>query len=173
MWCLFCHMHTTHKLSFDSFVSLAGAATSVIFDRTKVLSWQWQKTRFVAKDCFVVSNGVCLHACGKRLLRKKNVGGIGAHPPTHSHATTLFWVINLEAFYYRKNRQHIFLIVWLTVLQKANMWNTHLPPSDVRACVHANTHTHTHTHMHAHTHTHALYNLFVCVIIVEAVYCLQ
>ena len=52
-WCLFCHMHTTHKLSFDSFVSLAGAATSVIL--------LWQKfCHDNDKRCVFVATNTCL-----------------------------------------------------------------------------------------------------------------
>ena len=77
----------------------------VIFVVTKVLSWQRQKTCFVAtklfvvtkiilvaaptKNCFVVSNGVCMRVCGERLLREKNGGwGVGGGRSTLTHIFT-------------------------------------------------------------------------------------
>ena len=105
---------------------------------------------------------VCVCVCVERDYWERKMGGgggVGAHPPTYSHTTTSFWMNSLEANYYNKNRQHILLIVWLTVLQKANIYmsNTHLPSSDICARTHTHAHTHTHPHTHAcmHTHVHA------------------
>ena len=96
-WCLFCHMLTRHKTQDTSSLLTVlyhwRELPQVIFVVTKVLSWQRQKTCFVAtklfvvtkiilvaaptKNCFVVSNGVCMRVCGERLLREKNGGGGG------------------------------------------------------------------------------------------------
>ena len=122
------HAHNTQAL-FWQFCIIGGSCHKCHFVVTKVLSWQRQKMCFCRnKHMFVATKPllwqkwylwqlppkivlwylmVCVCMCVERDYWERKMcvcvwGGVGAHPPTHSHTTTFFGVINLEANYYNK-----------------------------------------------------------------------